>query len=144
VRAAADWGTYVCAHVYTPEGIQRALRAGVKSIKHDQLAELETVRIMREEGAWWSIQPFLQDADSKPEADLSFLDDPTNNLRLVMKAGRVFKETLAQWAKETVETCRPGLCTGAMVAGAGTPRAAKRRIGRRSLSDAHPLARGHE
>lgn len=27
VRAAADWGTYVCAHVYTPEGIQRALRA---------------------------------------------------------------------------------------------------------------------
>lgn len=200
VRAAADWGTYVCAHVYTPEGIQRSLRAGVKSIEHGQLADLESVRMMREEGAWWSIQPFLQDEDSNPrsnpiqqqkaeevargtvqafemgrsegvnmafgtdilmnpgasqsqgrqlaklarfmpplevlrmatgkagdllalsgprdpyqgrlgviaegahadilvwdgdpETDLSFLDDSTNNLRLVMKGGRVFKETL--------------------------------------------------
>jgi imidazolonepropionase-like amidohydrolase len=69
VRAAADWGTYVCAHVYTPEGIQRALRAGVKSIEHGQLADLETVRMMREEGAWWSIQPFLQDEDSNPRSN---------------------------------------------------------------------------
>lgn len=66
VRAAADWGTYVCAHVYTPQGIQRALRAGVKSIEHGQLADLESVQMMREEGAWWSIQPFLQDEDSNP------------------------------------------------------------------------------
>jgi len=200
VRAAADWGTYVCSHVYTPEGIQRALRAGVKSIEHGQLADLDSVRMMREEGAWWSIQPFLQDEDSNPrsnpiqqqkaeevakgtvqafemgrsegvnmafgtdilmnpgasrsqgrqlakltrfmspletlrmatgnagellalsgprdpylgrlgviaegahadvlvwdgdpETDLDFLDDPTANLRLVMKGGRVFKETL--------------------------------------------------
>lgn len=69
VRAAADWGTYVCAHVYTPEGIQRALRAGVKSIEHGQLADLETARMMREEGAWWSIQPFLQDEDSNPRSN---------------------------------------------------------------------------
>jgi imidazolonepropionase-like amidohydrolase len=69
VRAAADWGTYVCAHVYTPEGIQRALRAGVKSIEHGQLADLETVRMMRDEGAWWSIQPFLQDEDSNPRSN---------------------------------------------------------------------------
>lgn len=34
VEAAADWGTYVSAHVYTPGGIQRAVRAGVKSIEH--------------------------------------------------------------------------------------------------------------
>ncbi|MEE4238864.1 MAG: amidohydrolase family protein [Anderseniella sp.] len=66
VRAAADWGTYVCAHVYTPEGIQRSLRAGVKSIEHGQLADTETIRMMRDEGAWWSIQPFLQDEDSNP------------------------------------------------------------------------------
>lgn len=69
VRAAADWGTYVCAHVYTPEGIQRALRAGVKSIEHGQLADPDTVRMMREEGAWWSIQPFLQDEDSNPRSN---------------------------------------------------------------------------
>ena len=69
VQAATDWGTYVCAHVYTPKGIQRALRAGVKSIEHGQLADIETVRMMREEGAWWSIQPFLMDEDANPRTD---------------------------------------------------------------------------
>lgn len=69
VEAAADWGTYVCAHVYTPGGIQRAIRAGVKSIEHGQLADEETVRIMAGEGTWWSIQPFLADEDSNPKSD---------------------------------------------------------------------------
>ena len=69
VRAAADWGTYVCSHVYTPEGIQRALRAGVKSIEHGQLADIATIHMMKAEGAWWSIQPFLSDEDSNPRAD---------------------------------------------------------------------------
>ncbi len=69
VRAAADWGTYVCAHVYTAQGIQRALRAGVKSIEHGQLADTATIRMMREEGAWWSIQPFLADEDANPKSD---------------------------------------------------------------------------
>ena len=68
-RAAADWGTYVCSHVYTAEGIQRALRAGVKSIEHGQLADIATIRMMREEGAWWSIQPFLADEDANPKTD---------------------------------------------------------------------------
>jgi len=69
VEAATDWGTYVCAHVYTSEGIQRCLRAGVRSIEHGQLADLETVRMMRDMEAWWSIQPFLSDEDSNPRSD---------------------------------------------------------------------------
>lgn len=69
VEAAADWGTYVCAHVYTPGGIQRAIRAGVKSIEHGQLADEESVQIMADAGAWWSIQPFLADEDSNPKSD---------------------------------------------------------------------------
>nr|WP_277754041.1 amidohydrolase family protein [Porphyrobacter sp. GA68] len=69
VRAAADWGTYVCSHVYNSDGIQRALRAGVKSIEHGHLADPATIRMMREEGAWWSIQPFLNDEDSNPRRD---------------------------------------------------------------------------
>jgi imidazolonepropionase-like amidohydrolase len=69
VEAAADWGTYVCAHVYTPGGIQRALRAGVKSIEHGQLADSETIAMMRDAGAWWSIQPFLADEDANPKSD---------------------------------------------------------------------------
>lgn len=64
VAAAQDWGTYVCAHVYTSPGIQRALRCGVKSIEHGQLADEETIRQMADAGAWWSLQPFLADGDA--------------------------------------------------------------------------------
>jgi imidazolonepropionase-like amidohydrolase len=60
VLAAADWGTYVCAHVYTPTGIQRCLKAGVKSIEHGQLADEDTVKMMADTGAVWSIQPFVE------------------------------------------------------------------------------------
>lgn len=69
VEAAADWGTYVCAHVYTPTGILRCLEAGVKSIEHGQLADEATIRAMASAGAWWSIQPFLADEDANPKAD---------------------------------------------------------------------------
>lgn len=69
VEAAEDWGTYVCAHVYTPGGIRRAVAAGVKSIEHGQLADEETVQIMAGEGVWWSLQPFLADEDANPKSD---------------------------------------------------------------------------
>lgn len=69
VEAAEDWGTYVCAHVYTPGGIRRAVAAGVRSIEHGQLADNETVEIMGGEGVWWSIQPFLADEDANPYSD---------------------------------------------------------------------------
>lgn len=64
VAAAEDWGTYVCIHTYTSEGIQRALDCGVKSIEHGQLADEETVRRMADADVWWSIQPFLADEDA--------------------------------------------------------------------------------
>lgn len=69
VEAAADWGTYVCAHVYTPTGILRCLEAGVKSIEHGQLADSATIRAMAQAGAWWSIQPFLADEDANQYSD---------------------------------------------------------------------------
>lgn len=69
VRAAEDWNTYVCAHVYTSRGIQRCIRAGVKSIEHGQLADEETVRMIADNDVWWSIQPFLADEDSNQYTD---------------------------------------------------------------------------
>jgi imidazolonepropionase-like amidohydrolase len=66
--AAGDWGTYVCAHVYTPDGIARALAGGVQSIEHGQLADDEAARRIADAGAWWSLQPFLADEDSNPQA----------------------------------------------------------------------------
>lgn len=69
VQAAADWGTYVAAHVYTSAGIQRALSCGVRSIEHGQLADEDTARRIADSGAWWSIQPFLADEDANIYAD---------------------------------------------------------------------------
>ena len=69
VEVASDWNTYVMAHVYTPKGIQRSIRAGVKCIEHGQLADEASVRMMRDEGVWWSLQPFLQDEDSNVYPD---------------------------------------------------------------------------
>lgn len=67
VEAAADWGTYVTVHAYTPRAIQRAIAAGVKVIDHGQLADEATARLMAEKGIWWSLQPFLDDEDANPK-----------------------------------------------------------------------------
>ncbi|MBA4500843.1 metal-dependent hydrolase family protein [Marinobacterium marinum] len=69
VDAASDWGTYVCAHVYTAPGIQRCIAAGVKSIEHGQLADEDTVRMMVDTDTWWSLQPFLADEDANRYSD---------------------------------------------------------------------------
>jgi imidazolonepropionase-like amidohydrolase len=69
VAAAADWGTYVCAHVYTAKGIQRAIACGVQCIEHGQLADEDTVRRMVDTGTWWSLQPFLMDEDANLKSD---------------------------------------------------------------------------
>ena len=66
VEAAENWGTYVTVHAYTPDAIQAAIAAGVKSIDHGQLADEDTVRLMAESGIWWSMQPFLDDEDAIP------------------------------------------------------------------------------
>ncbi|WP_228276164.1 metal-dependent hydrolase family protein [Neopusillimonas aestuarii] len=69
VQAAEDWGTYVMVHVYTPKGIQRAVKAGVQSIEHGQLADETVAKLMADEGVWWSLQPFLADEDANLKAD---------------------------------------------------------------------------
>ncbi|WP_456734439.1 amidohydrolase family protein [Bradyrhizobium sp. USDA 3364] len=59
VEAAANWGTYVAVHAYTPVAIQRSIAAGVKCIEHGHLMDDATARLMAEKGIWLSTQPFL-------------------------------------------------------------------------------------
>lgn len=66
VEAAENWGTYVMVHAYTPRSVQQALRAGVRCIEHGHLLDEETVAMIAEHGAWWSVQPFLDDEDAIP------------------------------------------------------------------------------
>ena len=52
VEAAADYDTYVCAHAYNDESVQRAIRAGVKDIVHGHLLSEETIKMMAENDVW--------------------------------------------------------------------------------------------
>ena len=57
VEAAANWGTYVTVHAYTPAAVQRAIAAGVQCIEHAHLMDEVTARMMAEKGVWLSMQP---------------------------------------------------------------------------------------
>jgi len=64
VEVAKTWNTYVAAHVFTDKSIRTALKAGVMSIEHGMLIKEEkTLEMMKEKGAWLSIQPLLDDED---------------------------------------------------------------------------------
>ncbi|HET6712993.1 MAG TPA: amidohydrolase family protein [Actinomycetota bacterium] len=52
VRAAADLGTWVMSHAHGPEGIKRAVRAGVRSIDHGTYLDDEGIELMLEHGTW--------------------------------------------------------------------------------------------
>ena len=52
VEAAKDYDTYVCAHAYNDESVQRCIRAGVKDIVHGHLLSEETIKMMAENDVW--------------------------------------------------------------------------------------------
>lgn len=58
VQAATNWGTYVSVHAYTPEAIQRSIKAGVQCIEHGSLMDDATAQAMAESETWLSTQPF--------------------------------------------------------------------------------------
>lgn len=47
VQAAGDWGTYVLAHAYTSEAVQRLVENGVKCIEHGLLIDDATARLVK-------------------------------------------------------------------------------------------------
>lgn len=65
VKAAADAGTYVMVHVYVPEAIRRAIKAGVQSIEHGQLIDEPTMKLIAEKGVWLSMQPFIGEGNNQ-------------------------------------------------------------------------------
>jgi imidazolonepropionase-like amidohydrolase len=62
VEEATRWGSYVCAHAYSAKAIERAVRAGVRTIEHGNLIDAPTAALMAEKGAY--IVPTLVAYDS--------------------------------------------------------------------------------
>jgi imidazolonepropionase-like amidohydrolase len=65
VSAAADLNTWVMAHAHGPEGIKRAIRAGVRSIDHGTFLDEEAVEMMLDRGTW--LVPTLTAGDTTEE-----------------------------------------------------------------------------
>ena len=58
VEAAADFGTYACAHAYTDASVNRILDAGGRCIEHGFLVSKKTLKRMKKLGAVMSLQPY--------------------------------------------------------------------------------------
>ncbi|MCB1045261.1 MAG: amidohydrolase family protein [Acidobacteria bacterium] len=56
VQAAEDWGTYVMAHAYTSEAVQRLVANGVRVIEHGHLIDEATAKLCAEKGIVISTQ----------------------------------------------------------------------------------------
>lgn len=92
VQAAADWGTYVMAHVYNNEGIRRAIDNGVQSIEHANLIDEPTLQLMKEKGIWlspqvitYTVHPrgYTEDQKKKHDQALAGIDEMFRNAKKV-------------------------------------------------------------
>lgn len=63
VDVAKTWNTYVAIHVNTDAAIQQWVEAGAMSIEHGFFLADEGAKLMAEKGAWWSMQPLVNDED---------------------------------------------------------------------------------
>ncbi|WP_274473909.1 metal-dependent hydrolase family protein [Mangrovimonas aestuarii] len=61
VEEATNYNTYVTSHVYTDEGVRKSIEAGVMCIEHGFFVTEETLKLMKEKGAWLSLQPVFVD-----------------------------------------------------------------------------------
>ena len=53
VKTASDLGFHVAAHAHGDEGMQRAVKAGVKTIEHGTYMSEETMKLMKEHGTYY-------------------------------------------------------------------------------------------
>jgi imidazolonepropionase-like amidohydrolase len=52
VEEAVMWGKKVAAHAHGPEGIKRAIKAGVASIEHGSFIDDESIELMKQKGTY--------------------------------------------------------------------------------------------
>jgi imidazolonepropionase-like amidohydrolase len=96
VEAAADWGTYVTVHAFTPRAVNKAIAAGVLCIEHGQLLDDATMKLMGEKGIWLSIQAL----DEGGRADFSeeqkqMKKDVANGADAVIKLAKKYNVKMA-------------------------------------------------
>lgn len=117
VQAAANWGTYVAAHAYTPQAIQGAIAAGVKVIEHGHLMDEPTAKLIAEKGVWLSFQPFVDDefAPQMPPSSMARLRQVTAGTERTVAFAKKYKFKLA-WGTDILFSAENATRQGAHLA----------------------------
>ncbi|WP_431273223.1 amidohydrolase family protein [Variovorax ureilyticus] len=100
VEEAQAVGTYVMAHAYTPQAIQRAIKCGVRTIEHGNLIDEETARLIVEHNAF--VVPTLSTLDRLSEQGPA-LGFPPESLAKIDQARSVGRQALALMARVGVK-----------------------------------------
>jgi imidazolonepropionase-like amidohydrolase len=87
VDEATRWGSYVCAHAYSAKAIERAVRAGVRTIEHGNLIDTPTARLMAERGAYLVPTLVAYDALKRRGPDYGLSSYSLAKNELVLEAG---------------------------------------------------------
>jgi len=80
VEAAADWGTYVAAHVFNDRSVNRLLDCGVKTFEHGFFINEETMQRIAKEGGYvvpqmWGLSPDLSKNPLMPADKIPLVND---------------------------------------------------------------------
>lgn len=92
VETAADYGSYVMAHLYTPACIQRAVRAGVKSLEHGHWIDEETAKLIRDTGTFLNPCPQFTLEEIRWNHMGEFSDQPSQRKKKKKPGGEKVKE----------------------------------------------------
>ena len=114
VRTAADLGTFVMSHAHGPEGIKRAVRAGVRSIDHGTYLDDEGVELMLERGTW--LVPTLTAGD----ATEAIANDPKVQLAVREKLAALGRPELDAFRRAAEAGVKVAMGTDCPVAPHGT------------------------
>jgi imidazolonepropionase-like amidohydrolase len=87
VDEATRWGSYVCAHAYSAKAIERAVRAGVRTIEHGNLIDAPTAKLMAERGAYMVPTLVAYDAMKRRGREYGLSRYSLEKNELVMNAG---------------------------------------------------------
>jgi len=79
--------TYVMAHSYTPEAIERAVRMGVRTIEHGNLIDERVAGLMAEKGAYVVPTLVTYEALAKEGAEYGLPADSVDKIATVRTAG---------------------------------------------------------
>jgi imidazolonepropionase-like amidohydrolase len=114
VETAADLGRWVMSHAHGPEGIKRAVRAGVRSIEHGTFLDDEGIELMLERGTW--LVPTLTAGDTTDQ----MAEDPRISEPVREKLRSLGRPELDMFARAAAAGVKVAMGTDCPVAPHGT------------------------